>query len=222
MLNVVNIGRYSSAGRKAPCRSSDTRWLKLRLNVDSSAHAAISAPRVSARSLADISTGCPASKSATKSPGGCPAVRAAARTADASARDMRNVSRTRLASRAWSRGAMASRAGSAEPFRASASAARTQPEGDVPAIRARSTSAAFRPCRSTLSRSRDEGPIPEPPDMRSVSDNGATAPISALTYAFSIGSDRGIKADDSEARIIAGRARRRLRVNRIDRSNSEA
>jgi hypothetical protein len=40
--------------------------------------------------------------------------------------------------------------------------------------------------------------------MPCVSDTGATAPISALTYAFSIGSDRGFKADDSEARIIAG------------------
>jgi hypothetical protein len=44
MLNVASIGRYSSAGLKAPCRNSDTRWLRLRLNVDSSAHAAISAP----------------------------------------------------------------------------------------------------------------------------------------------------------------------------------
>ena len=56
--------------------------------------------------------------------------------------------------------------------------------------------------------------------MPCVSDNGATAPISALTYAFSIGSDRGFKADDSEARIIAGRAKRRHRVNRIDKSKS--
>lgn len=40
--------------------------------------------------------------------------------------------------------------------------------------------------------------------MRCVSDNGATAPISALTYAFSIGPGRGFEADDSEARIIAG------------------
>ena len=32
--------------------------------------------------------------------------------------------------------------------------------------------------------------------MPCVSDTGATAPISALTYAFSIGSDRGLKADD--------------------------
>ena len=47
------------------------------------------------------------------------------------------------------------------PPRASASFARTQPEGDVPASRARSTSAAFRPCRSTLSRSRDEGATPD-------------------------------------------------------------
>ena len=30
--------------------------------------------------------------------------------------------------------------------------------------------------------------------MRSVSDNGATAPISALIYAFSIGSNRGDQA----------------------------
>jgi len=58
--------------------------------------------------------------------------------------------------------------------------------------------------------------------MRSVSDNGAIAPISALTYAFSIGSDRGFKADDSEARIIAGRANRRSRVNRIDKPKGEA
>lgn len=58
--------------------------------------------------------------------------------------------------------------------------------------------------------------------MRSVSDNGATAPISALTYAFSIGSDRGFGADDSEARIIAGRAKRGPRVNRIDKSKGEA
>ncbi len=58
--------------------------------------------------------------------------------------------------------------------------------------------------------------------MPCVSDNGATAPISALTYAFSIGSDRGFKADDSEARIIAGRAKRGPRVNRIDKSKAEA
>lgn len=58
--------------------------------------------------------------------------------------------------------------------------------------------------------------------MRSVSDNGATAPISALTYAFSIGSDRGFKADDSEARIIAGQAKRRPRVNRIDKPKGKA
>jgi hypothetical protein len=38
--------------------------------------------------------------------------------------------------------------------------------------------------------------------MRSVSDNGATAPISALTNALSIGLDRGHKTDDFEARII--------------------
>jgi hypothetical protein len=58
--------------------------------------------------------------------------------------------------------------------------------------------------------------------MPCVSDNGATAPISALTYAFSIGSDRGFKADDSEARIIAGRAKRGPRVNRIDKPKGEA
>jgi hypothetical protein len=58
--------------------------------------------------------------------------------------------------------------------------------------------------------------------MPCVSDNGATAPISALTYAFSIGSDRGFKADDSEARIIAGRAKRMPRVNRIDKPKGEA
>jgi hypothetical protein len=40
--------------------------------------------------------------------------------------------------------------------------------------------------------------------MPCVSDNGATAPISALTYAFSIGSDRGLKTDDSVLRIIGG------------------
>jgi hypothetical protein len=35
--------------------------------------------------------------------------------------------------------------------------------------------------------------------MPCVSDTGATAPISALTYAFSIGSIEAHKADDSEA-----------------------
>lgn len=58
--------------------------------------------------------------------------------------------------------------------------------------------------------------------MRSVSDNGATAPISALTYAFSIGSDQGFKADDSEARIIADLVKQRPRVNRIDKPKGEA
>jgi len=58
--------------------------------------------------------------------------------------------------------------------------------------------------------------------MRSVSDTGATAPISALTYAFSLGSDRGFKADDSESRIIAGRAQRGPRVKQIDTSEGEA
>jgi hypothetical protein len=39
--------------------------------------------------------------------------------------------------------------------------------------------------------------------MRSVSDNGATAPISALTYAFIFVSNRGHESDDLERRIIA-------------------
>lgn len=39
--------------------------------------------------------------------------------------------------------------------------------------------------------------------MRSVSDNGATAPISALTNAFSLGSNRGHRTDDFGPRIIA-------------------
>jgi hypothetical protein len=38
--------------------------------------------------------------------------------------------------------------------------------------------------------------------MPCVSDNGATAPISALTYAFSIGPNRGLKTDDFVLRII--------------------
>jgi hypothetical protein len=40
--------------------------------------------------------------------------------------------------------------------------------------------------------------------MPCVSDNGAIAPISALTYAFSIGAGRGLKTDDSVLRIIGG------------------
>jgi hypothetical protein len=36
-----------------------------------------------------------------------------------------------------------------------------------------------------------------------VSDIGATAPILQFTYALSIGSDRGLAADDSTPRIIA-------------------
>jgi hypothetical protein len=84
----------------------------------------------------------------------------------------------------------------------STNASRTNPEGETPRALARSNSAAFKPHKSTLMRSRDEDPIPEPPDMRSVSDNGATAPISALTYAFSIGLDRGLETDDFEAQII--------------------
>ncbi|MBK8768464.1 MAG: hypothetical protein IPM01_29490 [Burkholderiaceae bacterium] len=55
--NVVNIGRYCRQPVGHLCRNSDTRWLRLRLNVDSSAHAAISAPTVSARSLAGIGAG---------------------------------------------------------------------------------------------------------------------------------------------------------------------
>jgi hypothetical protein len=42
--------------------------------------------------------------------------------------------------------------------------------------------------------------------MRSVSDIGATAPISALTYALSIGSDRGRSTDDFSPRITVRRA----------------
>jgi len=38
--------------------------------------------------------------------------------------------------------------------------------------------------------------------MPCVSDTGATAPISALTNAFSLGSNRGRRTDDFEARII--------------------
>jgi hypothetical protein len=71
-------------------------------------------------------------------------------------------------------------------------------EGEIPRVRARSNSAALKPCKSTLIRSLDEGVIPEPPDMRSVSDNGAGAPISALTYAFIFISNRGHQADDFE------------------------
>jgi hypothetical protein len=40
-------------------------------------------------------------------------------------------------------------------------------------------------------------------DMPCVSDTGATAPISALTYAFSIDLDRGHKTDDFGPGIIA-------------------
>lgn len=46
--------------------------------------------------------------------------------------------------------------------------------------------------------------------MRSVSDNGATAPISALTNAFSIGLDRDHTTDDFEARIIETAVRGQL------------
>jgi hypothetical protein len=42
--------------------------------------------------------------------------------------------------------------------------------------------------------------------MPCVSDNGATAPISALTNAFSLGSNRGHRTDDFGPRIIARRA----------------
>jgi hypothetical protein len=55
-----------------------------------------------------------------------------------------------------------------------------------------------------------------------VSDTGATAPISALTYEFSIGLDRGHGTDDFSLRIISRRAgieeesaRLRQEVNRI-------
>lgn len=43
--------------------------------------------------------------------------------------------------------------------------------------------------------------------MRSVSDNGATAPISALTNAFSLGSNRGRRTDDFGPGIIVSVAR---------------
>ena len=78
-------------------------------------------------------------------------------------------------------------------------------------------SAAFKPCKSTLMRSRDEGVIPEPPDMRSVSDNGATAPISALTSAFSFFSSRGQSTDESERNFVATRRTPALLVNRSDK-----
>ncbi len=66
-------------------------------------------------------------------------------------------------------------------------------------------------------RSRDEGAIPEPPDMPCVSDTGATAPISALTSAFSIGSDRGLETDDSAQKIVDGpHPSRPLLVTRSD------
>jgi hypothetical protein len=45
--------------------------------------------------------------------------------------------------------------------------------------------------------------MPEPPDMPCVSDNGASAPISALTNAFSLSSIRGHSADEFGPKIIA-------------------
>lgn len=43
--------------------------------------------------------------------------------------------------------------------------------------------------------------------MPCVSDNGATAPISALTNAFSLGSNRGHRADDFGPRVIVPASR---------------
>jgi hypothetical protein len=48
--------------------------------------------------------------------------------------------------------------------------------------------------------------------MRCVSDNGATAPISALTYAFSIDLNRGLETDDFDARTIDTSAHFRRRA----------
>ena len=48
--------------------------------------------------------------------------------------------------------------------RASIHASRTRPEGETPRARARSYSGAFKPRKSTLIRSLDEGGRPEPPD----------------------------------------------------------
>lgn len=56
--------------------------------------------------------------------------------------------------------------------------------------------------------------------MRCVSDNGATAPISALTYAFSLGSNRGRKADDSVSRVVADRSDEATRCGAVNRSDS--
>ena len=46
-------------------------------------------------------------------------------------------------------------------------------------------------------------PYPRPPDMRSVSDNGATAPISALTNAFIFLDDRSLRDDHFSRKISA-------------------
>ncbi len=43
--------------------------------------------------------------------------------------------------------------------------------------------------------------------MRSVSDNGATAPISALTYAFIFVSNRGHQTDDFRPKSVAAAGR---------------
>ena len=51
--------------------------------------------------------------------------------------------------------------------------------------------------------------------MRSVSDNGATAPISALTYAFSIGSNRGVLVDDSGLKFSAITRRRKTNIDYV-------
>jgi len=51
----------------------------------------------------------------------------------------------------------------------------------------------------------------------SVSDNGATALISALTHAFNIVSNQGLQADDFESNFVAHILRTAARVNRIDK-----
>ncbi|MCW5660096.1 MAG: hypothetical protein KIT60_20530 [Burkholderiaceae bacterium] len=54
-------------------------------------------------------------------------------------------------------------------------------------------------------------------DKRSASQLGGKPPISAITYAFSIGLDRGRKTDDLGRRIIANAASERA-VKRFDRA----
>jgi hypothetical protein len=149
----------------------------LRLRVESSALEAISAARWSVRLAPFVSAGTPATRPAMKAPGGRPAWRAAARMTSASSRLMRNDNLTWLSIGTAAVVAVRSKPDESDCPRASTKASRTRSDGETPRARARSNSAAFRPCKSTLMRSRDEGAIPEPTDMRCVSDNGATAPI---------------------------------------------